>query len=236
MYYGYLFWTCPAHLRVFPALSNPLQVRKALLINWTQFPKRILERELSVMLTLPFNWAGKKYQCVTESTSGPFLANNVLKLHAPTTEDLFKILKHFFFGTWPSFMTFITLSWHPAGDGGGAEQDPQWTGTQGDGSQVQRINQPHETAGEKTQTHHQQVTVRRITVSLCAVKAQILHFYRIIKIKNMEILYPSEFNRLFFNNLLPRLVFVNSLFWLAALKRQYEWVGLNCSLIKRGGA
>ncbi len=46
------------------------------------------------------------------------------------------------------------------GDGGGAHEDEKRGGPQGDGGQIYDSNRPHEAAGEKTQTHHQQVQVR----------------------------------------------------------------------------
>lgn len=56
---------------------------------------------------------------------------------------------------------FSELLWLAVpGDGGGAKQDTQWNRAQRDSGQIQHRHQPHETAGEETQTHHQQVQVR----------------------------------------------------------------------------
>lgn len=45
------------------------------------------------------------------------------------------------------------------GDGGGAVEDAQRSRTQEDSSQLQLLHQPHEAAGEETQTLHQQIQV-----------------------------------------------------------------------------
>lgn len=56
-------------------------------------------------------------------------------------------------GTWMLLINVFALcSAAAAGDGGGAEQDTQWTGAQRDSGQIQRSHQPHETTGEETQT------------------------------------------------------------------------------------
>lgn len=52
------------------------------------------------------------------------------------------------------------LLW-PAGHGGGADQDEERAGAQGDGGALQRGHGPHAAAGEEAQAGHQQVQVSR---------------------------------------------------------------------------
>lgn len=63
-------------------------------------------------------------------------------------------------------MRFVFVLWLAlTGDGGGAQQDSQRDRAPRNSGQIQRRHQPHETTGEETQTHHQQVQVRGLQTS-----------------------------------------------------------------------
>lgn len=58
------------------------------------------------------------------------------------------------------------------GDGGGAGENPQRSGTQEDGSQSQLLHQPHEAAGEEAQALRQQI---QVCLSRLALAPFLLH-------------------------------------------------------------